>query len=261
MAKMKVATLERLGEFLTECKALFASQTEFNSYTEQVDNDFAAVNGRFDNTILKVVVSTDSPFTTMSNIITAIEAAGGDINAINFVQLTGYLTDNLLIQMQSYGGSTYKVTCVNPVTLAMIYNAETDNVINVSTTRIQDFLSSQISVNEINEKTIDKIKEINLWNGNVGGLSAKEGGISWQDSYKIAAADNYTGTGCYMVPIVAGNNVTFEVVNEPYEVVKINATGGSSLPSCDITDEGKFLRVVGGVAVWQSITNAEETSF
>ena len=25
---MKVATLERLGEFLTQCKALFASQTE-----------------------------------------------------------------------------------------------------------------------------------------------------------------------------------------------------------------------------------------
>lgn len=27
MAKMKVLTLERLGEFLTECKALFASQS------------------------------------------------------------------------------------------------------------------------------------------------------------------------------------------------------------------------------------------
>ena len=35
MAKMKVATLAKLGEFLTECKALFASQTE----VEQNDSD------------------------------------------------------------------------------------------------------------------------------------------------------------------------------------------------------------------------------
>lgn len=41
---MKVATLERLSEFLTECKALFASQTEvdandadINTYVLNID--------------------------------------------------------------------------------------------------------------------------------------------------------------------------------------------------------------------------------
>lgn len=44
MAKMKVATLSKLGEFLTECKALFASQAEvaennsdINTYVLNVD--------------------------------------------------------------------------------------------------------------------------------------------------------------------------------------------------------------------------------
>ena len=44
MAKLKVASLERLSEFLTECKALFASQSEvaendadINTYVLNID--------------------------------------------------------------------------------------------------------------------------------------------------------------------------------------------------------------------------------
>lgn len=37
MAIMKVATLDRLGEFLAECKEMFASQTEVNKNDSDID--------------------------------------------------------------------------------------------------------------------------------------------------------------------------------------------------------------------------------
>ena len=36
---------------------------------------------------------------------------------------------------------------------------------------------------------------------------------------------------------------------------------GNIIPACSASDNGKFLRVVGGIAAWDTIPNAEEASF
>lgn len=51
----------------------------------------------------------------------------------------------------------------------------------------------------------------------------------------------------------------------PYPVESVNGKTGTvtvnEVPSCSTSDNGKFLRVVGGVAAWVSISNAEEATF
>jgi hypothetical protein len=54
-----------------------------------------------------------------------------------------------------------------------------------------------------------------------------------------------------------------EGMNKPYAtdlngVVPV-ANGG--VPSCTTSDNGKFLRVVNGVAAWSTVPNAEGASF
>lgn len=66
----------------------------------------------------------------------------------------------------------------------------------------------------------------------------------------------------HRLPIAEGDNITF-TTDTNNNVVKINAT--SSLPPCDSTNEGQFLRVVvqDGVVspVWSTIPNAEDNTF
>lgn len=35
----------------------------------------------------------------------------------------------------------------------------------------------------------------------------------------------------------------------------------NEVPTCTTTDNGKFLRVINGVATWSSVTNGEEVSY
>jgi hypothetical protein len=60
---------------------------------------------------------------------------------------------------------------------------------------------------------------------------------------------------------VAGENINFETDYEN-QVVKINSTGGGNgLPPYDSTNEGQFLRIVGGTPAWSAIPNAEGVAF
>lgn len=83
-------------------------------------------------------------------------------------------------------------------------------------------------VDTSNLATVDKITSIDTWMSGVSELD-KSDGISWRDSFAIndtlASGEIY-----HRIPIVAGNNVEFEVDQEN-QVVKINATGGGSAES------------------------------
>ena len=51
----------------------------------------------------------------------------------------------------------------------------------------------------------------------------------------------------------------------PYPVTSVNGKTGavtvSEIPSCSISNNGQFLRVVNGVAAWSTVPNAEEATF
>ena len=104
-------------------------------------NDVVTINatgGGTDNTILKVMVVTSYP-TLMSDIITAIENAGGNISDFNYVSLTGYSKGLFLMQFRSMG-SIYQVNCLDAVNGYKIYSEETQNVFVPSEKSIRAFL-------------------------------------------------------------------------------------------------------------------------
>ena len=95
------------------------------------------------------------------------------------------------------------------------------------------------AINELNEKigegvdtsnlaTIDKIDSIALTNYDAQSISTTDGLVWRDDSTFTIGEDDYDNIPTtHRVPIVAGENVTFEV-DEENQVVKINATGGGS---------------------------------
>ncbi len=111
-----------------------------NELSDKID----AGGGTSENSLLNISVTTDYP-TTMSAIITAIEEADGDVTKVNFITLTGYLSGFVAIKSQHYGGNTYKVNCIDINNLTKIYNPENDNVIDVTSARIGDFLSYKVN--------------------------------------------------------------------------------------------------------------------
>lgn len=121
-----------------------SSIAEDNTLSTKKKDLIGAINELNSKKMLNVTVST-SPSSTMSAIISAIEEAGGDLAESTFVSFTGYLSGNIYIKFIHYGGNTYKVECIDIGNVTKIYNPETDNVINVSSTRIEDFLSYTVN--------------------------------------------------------------------------------------------------------------------
>lgn len=101
------------------------------------------------------------------------------------------------------------------------------------------------AINEIKEKldninipegtdapTVDEIIAIDTWYDGPKHVDTFEDGITWADRFALETTENgyVEGDIYHKIPIVAGDNVTFEkVVTEGgAEVVKISATGGAS---------------------------------
>ena len=124
------------------------------------------------------------------------------------------------------------------------------------------------AINEIAEKTIDKISYIGFGSGDYYSVHSSDNGISWDcDEFEIetqksnGSVDYHRSALSNRVPIVAGDNVTF-TVDEENQVVKINSTGGGAeLPTVTTDDNGKFLRVVGGSWATALVPNAEGATF
>ncbi len=80
------------------------------------------------------------------------------------------------------------------------------------------------AINEVNNKTVDKVEVLVLNEGQFADVFAdKDFGVSWQQTFGIYDEDDNclkNGAVTQALPIVAGNNVTFEV---DQGVVKINA--------------------------------------
>ena len=203
-----------------------------NELADQIAN-----GGSTENVMSKFNVSYEH-FSVMSEIITAIENAGGNRSQYNYVQLSGYESLLLLIKFINYGGNTNKVQCVDVINDRKIYNADNDNVIDVSTKYIRDFLEEGVpsitegatggAVDTSTLATVDKISGISV-EGEFSNINTSNG-LYWTDSSTITVGDDNDYDHIQFtnrVPITAGENVTFTVDAEK-NLVKINATGSSS---------------------------------
>ena len=105
--------------------------------------------------------------------------------------------------------------------------------------------------NAIKQKAVgvDKIKSIDTWASGAGEINVDEQGISWQDQFIFKDEEDFTGnttssgTISHQIPIVAGENITFEA-DEDSGVVKINATGGGSASNDSVVGTWVFKDVI-----------------
>ena len=85
-----------------------------------------------------------------------------------------------------------------------------------------------------NLATVDKVKGIDTWYGGKTSVSVEgPDGISWEDTFAFCDETNAPITEGYIyhnIPIVAGNNVEFEV-DEENQVVKINVSAIGDISS------------------------------
>lgn len=99
-----------------------------------------------------------------------------------------------------------------------------------------DVVKVNAEVDTSNLATVDKIKSIDTWaNGEAMDIEDDEG-IFWSEKFLFADEEGDAisqGEIYHRMPLVAGENVTFEV-NRENQVVKINATGGNSTPSVSL---------------------------
>lgn len=67
--------------------------------------------------------------------------------------------------------------------------------------------------------------------------------------------------GDYFYPLTTADQVIMEDGSRLSAVLSNEGSSGSALPSVTEEDNGKFLRVVDGVATWQTVPSAEGASF
>lgn len=83
----------------------------------------------------------------------------------------------------------------------------------------------------------------------------ENGMITWNTQWGINYGET-SGEATFAFPISAGDNISF--TSSGNEVI---ISAESTLPASSATNEGQFLRVVGGVPAWSTVPNAEGTTF
>lgn len=133
------------GEILGDIASAIREKTSStNSITpENMASEIANMptGGGSENAVLSVFVSTGY-MTYVLDIINAIQAEGGDTSKLTFVTLQGYLNRNIAVSFANYDGNIYHIECIDLSNMAKIYNPDTDNTIDVASTRIADFLDA-----------------------------------------------------------------------------------------------------------------------
>ena len=127
-----------------------------------------------------------------------------------------------------------------------------ENALKVQSPELETVSKNAIdAINEIFNATqksqISSICNVDTWTSGVFDISCDDG-VSWSDGFAFQNEDYNSLAHGYItqkIPIVAGDNVEFEV-DEDNQVVKINATGGgSSTPSVSL------------IGTWTVIDNPE----
>ena len=153
------------------------------------------------------------------------------LNAANAEALCGVSLDELkslistqdaviLAESQAYTDQAIEAAKVEITTQDAVILAES-----------QAYTDAAINDNTSNLATVDKITEIDTYYGGKATFIMSDNvGISWGNTFCFIDADyNEIAKGniAQKIPIVAGENVTFEL-DEENQVVKINSTGGGS---------------------------------
>ena len=193
---------------------------------------------------LPCVTVPNESITTVETIKNAVETAIGSYTNLCVVNLSGHSSNKLLVSFKHYGGNTYLFTLFDFESGKTISNA-----VDITTTTISDFLKMESTgvyqpkedekleteskdvvgaINEVNKRTVNSIECYSDCFDDRDIYSVDEYGI-WHGStaYFTVSDSDQTFSTELRVPIVAGENINFEV-DEKNAVVKINAKGGGS---------------------------------
>ena len=124
------------------------------------------------------------------------------------------------------------------------------------------------AINEVREDSLSSIVNIDTYSGKPTDLFVSPSfGITYRDRYEIYTnKGSHSGTSFNRLPLVAGDNITFEE-DWTNKVVRVNSTGGGGspgrecLPSYSAADEGKFLKIVNGAPAWEAIEDGDEVEY
>lgn len=176
-----------------------------------------------ENAILQVYISTN-PGGLMQSIITAIMDAGGKSNSVALVNLVGYVSGQYLMRFRHYGGNTYLVDCVSPFTGERVYSAKTENVIDITTKEINEFLEEGKTqrlpqIRYANCKTIkDEDDNILFYRFTVENLGG--GTLTWGDKLQICCRRRFTG-GKYKLRKMAEVELTYDDFNSRFLKIEV----------------------------------------
>ena len=180
-----------------------------------------------ENAILQVYLSTN-PGDLMQSIITAVTDAGGNSNSVALVNLIGYLTGQYLMRFRHYGGNTYFVDCVDPFTGERVYSAKTENVIDITTKTISEFLEegktqclpqirfANCKFTEENGSTVYRFTVENLGGGT----------LTWGDKLQICCRRLYPGNK-YKLRQMAEVDLTYDDFSSRFLKIEVDCQNES----------------------------------
>ena len=136
---------------------------------------------------------------------------------------------------------------------------ENTTVNSVALSTVVSQASQVSSIKQIAEdaasKTIDKINTIDTHHNNSAEqLTADENGIAWNESFALQyGEEEHSGTILHRVPIVAGNNVSFDVEEN---VVRVNGVEEVYIGDGDMPEDAK-IQIVVDESEWIDMANLD----
>jgi hypothetical protein len=104
-----------------------ADTTSHNDIREKINEFKVALDGK----VSVFDIPTD-PYTTMLEIITTIQNAGGNVGRWNIINFIGYTSSTIGITMQHYGGNIYNISVIDLSTMATISCANDYSIISLA---------------------------------------------------------------------------------------------------------------------------------
>lgn len=170
---------------------------------------------------------------TLLDLLTTLRDNGISQDDMCFVRSSSTSFPDIIVQIADADTETEKAEILTWYSFAYPFGMTSYPALSLSLTigRIHEFYTEGLSttnktfqgaINELNNKTIDKLGTISTYSSSESPafLSKDSKGILWTDEYMVGTG--YTGEFASRVPIVEGDNVTFEV-DEENNVLKINA--------------------------------------
>lgn len=230
---------------------LNTTNTQLRSIINELYNKAVEGGSTGSNSLVLPVLQTDLTIdNTLLDLLTTLRDNGISQDDMCFVRSSSISFPDIIVQIADADTETEKAEILTWYSFAYPLGMTSYPALSLSFTigRIHEFYTGGLSttnktfqgaINELSNKTIDKLYTISTYSSSESPafLSKDSKGILWTDEYTVGTG--YTGEFSSRVPIVEGDNVTFEV-DEENNVLKINAL--SSGDTDIILSDGEYIQ-------------------